>query len=239
MAALGDSWTPRDIDAALSLMAKDGKFPAGRARSLPPDLVSAIQRERMVAAMLWAVSEHGYRNVSVQLVLERAGVSRPTFYRHFANKEDCFLQALDTAGRHLLQRLATAAEAGGDSWRRRLRFGLEDLLLFAREEPHVARALIVEARGASPAALQRRDALLDELAHRLEEKARELLPNASTGSSLTAAGIVGGIESLLYSRLHRGRLDELDELLPSLMYFTVLAYEGHEAASTEMDIAED
>ena len=46
--------------------------------------------------MLRAAAELGYREANVQDVIERAGVSRPTFYEHFANKEDCFLAAFDT-----------------------------------------------------------------------------------------------------------------------------------------------
>ncbi|HVD38106.1 MAG TPA: hypothetical protein VNC15_04675, partial [Solirubrobacterales bacterium] len=49
--------------------------------------------------------------------------------------------------------------------------------------------------------------------------------------ALTASGIVGGVESLLYSRLCKQEYDQLEALLPSLMYFVVLPYEGHEAAA--------
>jgi hypothetical protein len=48
---------------------------------------------------------------------------------------------------------------------------------------------------------------------------------------VTASGIVGGVESLLYSRLCKQEYDQLESLLPSLMYFVVLPYEGHEAAA--------
>ena len=99
LAALGDSWSPADVTAASELLSGgEGQFPSG-IRSLPSDLVSAIQRERLLAAMLRATAQLGYRELSVQDVLERAGVSRPTFYEHFENKEDCFLNAFDTARR--------------------------------------------------------------------------------------------------------------------------------------------
>ena len=35
-----------------------------------------------------------------------------------------------------------------------------------------------------------------------------------------------------------GDLDDLDSLLPSMMYFLVLPFEGHEAASRELALAE-
>ena len=119
LAALGESWSPADVSAAAELLSGgEGQFPSG-IRSLPSDLVSAVQRERLLAAMLRATAELGYREVSVQDVLDRAGVSRPTFYEHFENKEACFLAAFDSAAARLRKRLEAppprAARAGASA----------------------------------------------------------------------------------------------------------------------------
>jgi AcrR family transcriptional regulator len=236
-AAVGDGWSMAEVDAAAELLANsDGKFPSG-ARRLPSELVSAVQRERLIAAMLKAAAELGYRQATVQDVIDRAGVSRPTFYEHFSNKEDCFLAAFDTTATRLRERIDAAANRGGDNWRDRLRFSLEELLNFACGEPEAARALIVEARAASAEALLRRDDLLDHFAGCVDGLVREYLPGGTTHSEITAAGVVGGVEALLYARLNKGRLDDIEALLPSLMYFAVLPYEGHEAANEELTLA--
>lgn len=236
IAAFGDNWSPDDVSAAAELLAGgEGRFPSG-IRSLPSDLVRAVQRERLLAATMRAAAELGYRDYSVQDVLDRAGVSRPTFYEHFENKEDGFLAAFDAAASRLRERLERAAE-GGDSWRERLRLALAELLRFVREEEDAAVMLVVDARAASAAALERRDALLESFAECLDSQVRAGLVEAPAPSEVSAAGIVGGIESLLYSRLYRGEGKDLDSLLPSLMYFAVLPYEGHEAASEEMNAA--
>ncbi|HWM64443.1 MAG TPA: hypothetical protein VNP96_10700, partial [Solirubrobacterales bacterium] len=57
---------------------------------------------------------------------------------------------------------------------------------------------------------------------------------ADPPSAIAAAGVVGGIESVLYARLQKEETDDLESLLPSLMYFAVLPYEGHEAAAEEL-----
>ena len=57
----------------------------------------------------------------------------------------------------------------------------------------------------------RRDELLDHFADCIDAEARELLPDAPAYSPITAAGIVGGVEALLYSRLCKGELDDLDD----------------------------
>jgi AcrR family transcriptional regulator len=237
VAAIGDHWPSEQIDAAVELLSSsDGKFPSG-IRKLPSELVSAVQRERLLAAMLRAASELGYRETNVQDVIERAGVSRPTFYEHFSNKETCFLAAFDATAARLIDRVEAASRTGGSNLRDRLRFGLETLLNFVATEPEAARTLIVEARAASADAVMRRDDLLDHFAGCIDHQVRELLPDASSHSPITAAGIVGGVEALLYSRLNRGEIDDLDSLLPSMMYFLVLPFEGHEAATEELAVA--
>jgi AcrR family transcriptional regulator len=230
LAAVGDEWPADQVEAAIQLLAStSGRFPPG-VRKLPSDLVRAIQRERLILAMLSAASELGYLETNVQDVIDRAGVSRPTFYEHFTNKEDCFLAAFDTSAERLQTELLSAASRGGDVWRDRVRHGLEALLAFATREPDIARALVVESRAASAAAVQRRVKLLDEFASCLDTAARKLLPKPTAVTPVTASGVVGGVESLLYSRLCKQQYDQLESLLPSLLYFVVLPYEGHEAA---------
>ena len=236
LAALGDNWSPADVSAAAELLSGgEGQFPSG-IRSLPSDLVSAVQRERLLAAMLRATAELGYREVSVQEVLDRAGVSRPTFYEHFENKEACFLAAFDSAAARLRERLEAAAE-DGEGWRRRFRLSLEELLRFVAEDPDAAMSLIVDARAACPPALERRDELLDHFASCLDTQVRAEAAPENAPSAIAAAGIIGGIEALLYARLNRGEADDVQSLLPSLMYFAVLPYEGHEVASEELALS--
>jgi len=233
--AVGSRWSDAELNEAVALLTRaDGRFPAG-VRTLPADLVKAIQRERLLAAMIGAVTEIGYNTLTVQNVLTRAGISRPTFYEQFEDKQDCFLAAFDAAAERLGKRLEAAVAETGPGWREQLRGGIEELLRFIAEEPEEARIVIVEARASSPAGLRRRDKLLDRFAECIDGLIREDLGDAP--SAIAAAGVVGGIESVLYARLQKGEIEELDGLLPALMYFAVLAYAGHEAAGEELDDA--
>ncbi len=237
LVALGGDWSREQIADALELLAEgDGRFPSG-GRRLPPELVAAVQRERLITAMTAAAAALGYRNTNVQDVLDRAGISRPTFYEHFSNKEDCFLTAFDAGAERLRGKVKTASRRGEEVWRERVRLALEALLEFAVNEPDTARLLVVEARAGSATAAARRIELVDEFAACLDAQAKEFLPHVSGQTSVTAAGIVGGVESLLYSRLCKHEHAELETLLPSLMYFVVLPYEGHEAAGEELPVS--
>jgi AcrR family transcriptional regulator len=233
--AVGDRWSDSELSEAVALLTRaDGRFPAG-VRTLPADLVRAIQRERLLAAMIKTVTEIGYNTLTVQNVLTRAGISRPTFYEQFEDKEDCFLAAFDASAARMQERITVAVTGGGPAWREQLRSGLAELLRFIVEEPEEARVVIVEARASSTAGLRRRDELLDHFAACIDALVRENLDEAP--SALAAAGVVGGIESVLYARIQKGETEGLDALLPSLMYFAVLAYAGREAAGEELDDA--
>jgi AcrR family transcriptional regulator len=235
--AIGDNWPASEVSAAAELLAGgEGQFPSG-IRSLPADLVSAVQRERLLAGMLRACAQLGYRELTVQDVLERSGVSRPTFYEHFENKEDCFLAAFDAAAGRLRDRVEAAASEGGDRWRDRLRMAVEELLRFVDAEPDAARTLIVEARASCPPALERRDELLDHFAGCIDTRVRAEVAAVGMISPIAAAGVVGGVESLLYDRINREDTEDLEALVPSLMYFAVLPFEGHEVASAELSAA--
>lgn len=231
--AVGDRWSDAELTEAVALLSRaDGRFPAG-VRTLPGDLVKAVQRERLLAAMTGTVTELGYNALTVQNVLTRAGISRPTFYEQFEDKEDCFLAALDAAAARMRERIEAAVADSGPSWRDRLRSGIAELLHYIADEPEEARLVIVEARASSPAGLQRRDEMLDRFAGCIDALVRKELDEPP--SAIAAAGIVGGIESVVYARLQKGKTDELDQLLPSLMYFAVLSYAGREAAGEELD----
>jgi AcrR family transcriptional regulator len=233
--AVGDRWSDSELGEAVELLTRaDGRFPAG-VRTLPADLVKAVQRERLLAAMVGAVTEIGYNTLTVQNVLTRAGISRPTFYEQFEDREDCFLAAFDASADRMRQRIAAAVAAAGPGWRDQLRSGIAELLRFIADEPEEARMAIVEARASSPAGLRRRDELLDHFAACIDALVREDLEEPP--SAIAAAGVVGGIESVLYARLQKGEVGDLDALLPSLMYFAVLAYAGREAAGEELDDA--
>jgi AcrR family transcriptional regulator len=233
--AVGDRWSDSELSEALALLTRaDGRFPAG-VRTLPADLVKAVQRERLLAAMISVATQIGYSALTVQNVLTRAGISRPTFYEQFEDKEDCFLAAFDAAAARMQARIGAAALDSGSSWRDRLRTGIAELLRFIVEEPEDARIVIVEARASSPAGLRRRDELLDGFAGCIDALVREDLDEPP--SAIAAAGVVGGIESVLYARLQKGETEDLDALLPSLMYFAVLSYAGRETAGEEMDDA--
>jgi AcrR family transcriptional regulator len=64
------------------------KPPAKRKRGRPPKPASPEEStsETILNATRFVYADYGFRSFSVELLLKEAGISRPTFYRHFKDK---------------------------------------------------------------------------------------------------------------------------------------------------------
>jgi AcrR family transcriptional regulator len=206
------------------------QLPPGR-HGLARAFVVENQRERILSAVADVASVAGYRDMTVEDVIVTAGVSRRTFYEHFKNKQDAFLAAYDAVVVQLLGVVQEAYEQE-QSFAARMRAGLAAFLEFLAREPAFARMCIVEALAAGPDAIARRNGAMSAFATIIADNAREL-GTPLEPQPLTAETIVGGIYEVVYTRIVRGDIRQLPDLLPDLTYCAVLPYLGREAAGAE------
>jgi AcrR family transcriptional regulator len=185
----------------------------------------------MLDATSRAVSELGYPSLTVAAILERAGVSRKTFYEHFSDKEECFLAAYDDVV-HLLERGVADAFAQGDTWRERMRSGLGAFLNLLASEPAFARMCIVEVLAAGPNALQRRDAAMRMFRLYFEQGRREAVSGKDLPEIVPEA-VVGAIYEVIYARVLSNRTHELPDLLPQLVYVALVPFLGPDEAAKD------
>jgi AcrR family transcriptional regulator len=205
------------------------QLPPGR-HGLSRDYVAQNQRARILAAVADVTSAASYAEMSVEDIIVTAGVSRRTFYEHFNNKDDAFLAAYDEAAADLADHVLSAIETE-DDFAARAGAGLQAFLDFLAARPALSRMCIVEVLAAGPEAIVRRNRVMRAFAALIEENASRLLDE--TAPSLTAETIVGGIYEVVYTRVLRGKIRELPELLPDLVYSALLPYIGPEAAADE------
>lgn len=192
-------------------------------------------RPRLLEAMLVVSGERGYEQVAVSDVIERAKGSRGTFYRYFTDKEDCFAQGYEQAGEWLYRRLSGVARRQ-PGWREGLRIGLAELLEFCASQPAIAKALFVEVHAAGGRALAEHDRLVERLSRAIDFARRE--PDSRhSPPPITAAFMVGAIETLVRAKLMDDDAERAPELLPGILYFVVMQYFGEEAAWEEMAAA--
>ena len=195
--------------------------------------VVELQRARMLTAMLQEISERGAVNVSVGHVVARSGVSRRTFYEIFQDREDCFLAAFDDALKHVAAAVVPAYEQPG-SWRVRMRSALVALLGCLEHDRATGRLLIVESLAAGPCALERRQEVLARIVPVVEQGTVEAKAPGDP-PALAAEGIVGGVLSVLHSRLTDKNSSSLLDLAGPLMGMIVLPYLGPAAARKEIE----
>lgn len=183
--------------ASETCSASDGQPPAA-GDGIAHKRVAEVQRVRLLAAMVAEVAERGVADVSVAHVVERAGVSRRTFYELFADREDCLLAAFDDALARVAQRVGNAYDPTAP-WALRVRAGLVAILAFLDVEPAAAQLLIVGSLGAGARALEHRRHVLAQMAAAIDEG--RMQGRAGDLSPLTAEGVVGGVLSILQARL--------------------------------------
>jgi AcrR family transcriptional regulator len=198
--------------------------------------VVEFQCARLLAAMTDVAAEHGAGSVTVADVVERAGVSRRTFYESFEDREACFLAALDD-GIARVSRVVLDAYDPTAKWAERIRSALAALLVFLDAEPNVGRLLVVESLGAGPAALQRRSRVLAHAVAAVDEGRHEARAGAGV-MPLTAEGTVGAVLSVIHARLSqstdRSVSGSLAGLASPLVSMIVLPYLGSAAARREL-----
>jgi AcrR family transcriptional regulator len=204
-------------------------LPRGRSH-LPPPAVSASQRERLLRAVIAAVSDRGYTAVTVADIVRRARVSRKAFYEHFANKEECFLAATGE-GRELLIASAvsaTRALPADASDEDLLRAACRGFLAFLADEPAFARVFYIHMPAAGARAASRLDAgprFFAELNRRWHEHARERHPDWPAVPPDAYLGLAGATAELARSMVYAGQIDDLPKLEDTLvaLHLAVLA----------------
>lgn len=70
-------------------------------------------RERLVAAAVDLFTEHGYDETTVAQIAALAGVTRSTFFRHFADKRELLVAGQETLSRLLADGIADAPAGAG------------------------------------------------------------------------------------------------------------------------------
>ena len=184
----------------------------------PPEVRLPLQRERLLRAAALEFAEVGYAGASSESISRRAGMSKATFYEHFANKEECMLALFDM-GTELVQReMAEAARNArvGDA-RERMKAGTRAFLGALAQHPEFAQTLLVEIIGAGPRAAQRRDQVLQAFADVLDAENAAAARRGLIGrfrSPHDPFAVVGAITELVSRQVRLGLPERVLDLAP-------------------------
>jgi AcrR family transcriptional regulator len=177
-----------------------------------------LQRQRLLRAAAAEFADRGYAGASSESISRRAGMSKATFYEHFANKEECIIALFDRAAEVVLDAMATAAAgAGRGDATERTKAGTRAFLSAVADHREFAQTLLVEIIGAGPEAVQKRDRVLQVFADVIDSEnaaaARRGLIRRFD-SPLDAYAIVGAITELVSRHIRLGKPEDALDLAP-------------------------
>ena len=190
-----------------------------RGRHAPPLEVRQIrQRGRLFAAASAVFARMGYADATAEAIAREAGMSKATFYEHFANKEDCIIAFFDVGTQDVLNVMREAAdETPVDDPRARVRVTLGAFLGTLAEFPDDSHTLLVEIVGAGPRAMEHRDRALEAVAQYLIELNRQDAERGATpllASPHDAYAITGAVVELASRQIRTGVPEDIRDLEP-------------------------
>lgn len=189
------------------------------------------QRERILAAMTETAGTKGYRAARVTDVLRRAEVSAPVFYGHFDSKEECLLAAYDVAIGSILERVE-AAVAGAATCAERAEGGLRALVESLAEQPARARVVTIEVKAAGDSGEERCGKALTRFTQLVGELGGAGQKDAAGEVAATVARTAAGA---IAREVGEGRSEQLEALLPDLVFTALAPYLGGEKAAEKAD----
>jgi AcrR family transcriptional regulator len=190
-----------------------------RGRHAPPlDVRLGVQRERLFEAAAAVFARVGYAEASAEAISREAGMSKATFYEHFANKEECILALFDEAAAQVTRAMAAAGqEHTYASYDEHVAAGVRAFLDTLADHRNSAQTLLVEIIGAGPRAAARRDAILEAFADSLYRDNQRAAPEYGAptfASPDDAFAIIGASVELVSRSLRTGRPADVLALEP-------------------------
>jgi AcrR family transcriptional regulator len=190
--------------------------------------VAAHQRERIADGVAKAVAENGYGSLTVEQVIEFAGVSRSTFYVHFDNK----LEALLASHELIFARFMVTLTEGcvRDKWPARIDSAIGATLSFATDAPEQFQIL---STGSLTAEVELAGQVMNSY-RRLAEMlagARRASPYRNELPTCTEQFLIGGMAATITHWLVEGQAVDLRDFQQQLVELTLIPYYGRGRAA--------
>ena len=149
-------------------------------------------RELLLDAFVSLMIERGYQKLTVEQLLDRAGVGRATFYTHFRSKEDLLSCSVERLAAHLRQAWESTAAVGVGA---RERFGFT-LAFFCHIDSHRRIYHLNVGRASGVTVEKHMRAMLAELVREDLRMSRDLRA-AATNTEFAVHYVVGAMWSVV------------------------------------------
>jgi AcrR family transcriptional regulator len=189
-----------------------------RGRHAPPlEVRLNVQRQRLFEAAAKVFSQQGYAEASAEAISKEAGMSKATFYEHFANKEECILALVEAAGEASRMAVAAAATAVDEDFEAKVHARVHRFLAGLALFPEMARVVMVDVIGVGPVGAAKRDEMLQAFGDFLvdeNQRAHDSYGAPKFASPDDAYACVGAIMELASRQLRTGVPEKITELEP-------------------------
>lgn len=187
------------------------------------------ERSQIVAAITRAVAEYGYAGVTLEQVLRQADLPEDRFRAHFDSLDRGLIAAQEAFLDQVRLEIAVACDLDRP-WTANLCAALNAVLNYLSEASDLARGFTVEATASSLAASERHFTALEALADLLRQ-GRRFHPRAEKMPEAVEQALIGGVASIVSSRLLSEEPRTLIQLEPQFAEFLLLPYLGRTEAS--------
>lgn len=148
----------------------------------------AEQRRAILESTIHVLAHTGWNGSSVEQVIQRAGVSRRTFYEHFGALDEALFDIYDAAAEAALEAVRSAMVEQTNPTAK-VKAGVRAFLRLVTENPELARVVLREVRAMGPRYERRREALDDRFAAMIVS----VIPGADPVAALAIVGAVTAV----------------------------------------------
>jgi AcrR family transcriptional regulator len=172
-------------------------------------------RDRLIAGMAKVLEQQPLSELYADDVVKEAGVSKRTFYQHFANKEACFLALYRENSARVLSVLKEAAGTPGLTALERIQQGSKAYLSFMQQQAALMKRLYIDISYLGTEGMKAKREVLQQFADVLVaayDAERALMPSLAPLDAELVLAIVAGINELILFKIEDGQADRLSDL---------------------------
>ena len=172
-------------------------------------------RDRLIAGMAKVLEQQPLSELYADDVVKEAGVSKRTFYQHFANKEACFLALYRENSARVLDVLKEASGTPGLTALERIQQGSKAYLSFMQKQAALMKRLYIDISYLGTEGMKAKREVLQQFADVLiaaYDAERALMPSLAPLDAELVLAIVAGINELILFKIEDGQADRLSDL---------------------------
>jgi AcrR family transcriptional regulator len=167
-------------------------------------------RHRLFEGLARSLASKGYAATTIADIVREAGVSRRTFYEHFASQSDCLVALYEAASHNALKVLRAAIDPAR-AWHTQVEQAMAAYLGCLASNPMLMRALFVEVLALGLPGLAARRRVNREMASFMLEVIHAG-PDRQTLSADMAMAVVGGVNELVLQAIEQDRVQDLPSI---------------------------